>query len=252
MKQFIGWIFTILGGLFCFTGVMCIPVAFAVEGIGLLERIFYLFVFIALTICSAMLCRKGLKLKRKKPAVETKSPTPPSTPTENLMTSQFPALYLQKRNNIYRDTYINKLISLGFKKEDAEKVFQYECDVISKYGKQFLLEPKFTQNWFFGLKQPHFQSYPKSKEDILKEKSLTISELCKIIDEAEWHFWNSHEKNVPDSVWEEICQWRLKGPGAKFAIRYFEMIAQETGVPMDHLASLSAQQGAHLSRYKWH
>lgn len=140
---------------------------------------------------------------------------------------------------------------MGFKKEDAEKVFEFECDVIRKYEKPFLLERKFTKNWFFGLKQPFFLAYPSTKEDILKEKALTISELCKIIDEAEWHFWNSHEKDVSDTVWAEICAWRLKESGAEFAITYFEMIAQETGVPMKNFAALSAEQGSHLNRYKW-
>ena len=85
----------------------------------------------------------------------------------------------------------------------------------------------------------------------MKERSLTISELCKIIDEAEWHFWNSHENRVPDSVWTEICEWRLKGPGAEFAIGYFKMIAEATGISMNSLASLSSEQGSHLNRYKW-
>ena len=167
------------------------------------------------------------------------------------MTSKLPALYLHEQNASYRDIYINKLCVLGIKNEDAQKLFQFECNVICKYGKQFLLDSKFTYSWFFGLKQPFFQSYPKSKEEMLREKSLTISELCKIIDEAEWHFWNSHEKNVPDSVWTEICEWRLKGPGTEFAMSYFEMIAETTGISMNSLASLSSEQGSHLSLYKW-
>lgn len=181
-----------------------------------------------------------------------KTPPRPEIPTEKLMTSQLPALYLQENNTAYRDNYVRRLESIGFKKKDAEKMFDFECEVIRKHGKQYLLQPQFTKMWFFGLKQPFFQQYPKTKEDILKERYLTVSELCKMIDEAEWHFWNSHERTLSDDVWKEICEWRLKGPGAEFAIRYFEMIGKETGIPEESIAKLSSEQGKHLNQYKWH
>ena len=84
-----------------------------------------------------------------------------------------------------------------------------------------------------------------------KEKFFTVSELCKIIDEAEWHFWNSHERVMSDEVWEEIFQWRIQGAGGEFGERYFEMISRETGIELSSLAALSNAQGKHLSRYKW-
>lgn len=251
MKRIIGWTLTILGGFFCIVCIVCIPAAFAAKDISILERFLYLLFYAALALGCALLCRKGIKLKSPKTAAEERHPQTPTPPAKPWMTSQFPALYVKGKKPVYRDTYLEKLDSIGFTKEEAEKLFQFECAVIQKYGKPFLLDAKFTRNWFFNLKQPFFQSFPCSKEDILKEKSLTISELCKLIDEAEWHYWNSHEKKLSDPVWTEICEWRLKGPGADFAIRYFEKVAEETGIPMERLASLSAQQGSHLNRYKW-
>lgn len=171
--------------------------------------------------------------------------------TEMLMTSQYPALYLKENNSAYRDMYLQKLVVMGFNQKDAEKLFNFECDVIHKHGKTYLQHPQFVKLWCFGLKQPFFIQYPKTKEDILKEKFLTVSELCKLLDEAEWHFWNSHEKEMPDNVWEEIFQWRIQGAGAVFGEKYFMMIAQETGIPISSLAALSNAQGKHLSQYKW-
>ena len=130
-------------------------------------------------------------------------------------------------------------------------MFDFECEVIRRHGKAYLLDPRFTELWCFGLRQPFFCRYPAAKEDILRERYLTVSELCKLIDEAEWHFWNSHERNLPDDVWSEICQWRLKGPGADFAIRYFETMEEETGVPGESIAKLPSEQGRHLHLYKW-
>lgn len=175
----------------------------------------------------------------------------PVMSTEKLMTSQLPALYLRENQRTYYEDYVNRLKSIGFEKTDAEKMFDFECNVVRRHPKEYLLHPQFTKLWFFGLKQPFFMQYPKTKADILKERFLTVSELCKIIDEAEWHFWNSHERELPDGVWEEICAWRLNGPGAQFAIAYFEMIGKETGIPEASIAKLSSEQGKHLNQYRW-
>ncbi len=171
---------------------------------------------------------------------------------ERLMTSQFPALYLKHNNELYHDTYKQKLEELGFNEKDVEKMFEFECDVIRKYGKWYLTDEHFTKSWLFSLHEPFFKQYPQTKEDILNEKYLTMSELCKLIDEAEWHFWNSHEKELPDGVWEEIYEWRLGGYGAKYATTYFEMIEKETGISYDNIGKLCALQGTHLNKYKWH
>ncbi|MGN0998538.1 MAG: hypothetical protein ACI4PO_03185 [Faecousia sp.] len=266
MKKALGWILVILGGFFCFDCVVCASVAFTVGDATLAERTAALVSCIALAAVNGLLCWLGFKLKAKKPKSPMpagKAPASEAGPgkkegktartalTEKWMTSQLPAMYLQESKPAYRDHYVGYLESIGFTKKDAEKMFDFECGVIRKYPKQYLLQPQFTKMWFFGLKQPFFRQYPKTKEDILKERYLTVSELCKLIDEAEWHFWNSHERELPDSVWQEICEWRLGGPGAEFAVRYFQMIEEATGIPEDSLAKLSSEQGRHLSRYKW-
>ena len=80
---------------------------------------------------------------------------------------------------------------------------------------------------------------------------FTMSELCKLIDEAEWHFWNSHE-NVPSSaVWREIAAWRLKGAGGQFAAQYFSAMEEKTGIPAENICQLCALQGRDLCKKKW-
>lgn len=194
---------------------------------------------------------EGKASYKKTQTASTESNAQLTIPTEKLMTSQFPALYLKDGISAYRDIYMDRLMRIGFNQKNAEKMFDFECNIIRKHGKQYLQNPKFTENWFFGLRQPFFQQYPKTKEDILKEKYLTMSEICKIVDEAEWHFWNGHERNLSDEVWAEIYAWRLKGSGVEFAATYFEMIEKETGIPSENISNLCALQGQHLSRYKW-
>ena len=171
---------------------------------------------------------------------------------DNLMISQLPALYISEQDDIYRQEYFDRLLQMGFNSSDAEKMFEFECEVIKKFNKQYLLEAKFTQMWFFGLVQHFFKQYPKTKDDILKENFFTVSELCKIMDEAEWHFWNSHEKGLSDEVWGEIYEWRLRGrPGSEFIVRYIDMIEKKTGVATECIEKLIYSQGIHLSKYKW-
>lgn len=182
---------------------------------------------------------------------ETPQPVLPDINDDKLMLSQFAACYVGGGDDSYRKKYISNLTQLKLSKQDAQAMFAFDCAVIKKYNKSYLLNPDFTRMWFFGLKQPFFLAYPKEKADILKERFLTMSELCKIIDEAEWHFWNSHEREMSDEVWREIYEWRINVAGAEFAMQYFEMIADATKIPMDSIGAICRSQGAHLSKYKW-
>ena len=167
---------------------------------------------------------------------------------EHMMISQYAAFYVYQNSALHKKQYINKLISLGYENKEAEALLDFECDILRKYDKRYLLHPNFTQKWFFRLSRPLFTG---KQEDILKERCLTLSELCKIIDEAEWHFWNSHERQMPDEVWDEIDAWHLSGQGSEFAIKYFEMTALETGIPEEKIKIFSSNEGRHLSLYKW-
>ena len=53
------------------------------------------------------------------------TPSQPAVFTETMMTSQLPALYLQEKQTVYRDNYVRRLESIGFKRQDAEKMFYF-------------------------------------------------------------------------------------------------------------------------------
>ncbi len=83
-------------------------------------------------------------------------------------------------------------------------------------------------------------------------KYLTISELCKIIDEAEWHFYNSHEKQISSEVWGEICDWKMRGKGGAFVIgEYLPMICSTVNITMNALQIIVNHEGGFLNKYKW-
>ncbi len=171
--------------------------------------------------------------------------------TDILMMSQLAALCIEHKDEKYQQRYIDELIAANVPEKDAQLMFEFDCEVIKKYKKQYLLNPDFTRQWIFGLKEPFFKNYPQTKEEILKERFLTMSELCKIVDEAEWHFWNSHEREMPDEVWSEIYAWRLQGKGMEFALKYFDMISEVTGMTSESVSKICGMQGTHLSKYKW-
>lgn len=189
---------------------------------------------------------------RKQKAQEEKPDTvKTSLLNEHLMISQYAAHYVYQHSDPHKEYYFKELSRLGFTQKEAEKLFAFECEVLKSFNKNYLLSPQFTKMWFFGLRQPFFLNNPKEKDDILKVCFFTLSELCKIIDEAEWHYWNSHEKPLSESVWGEIYAWRLRGEGGSFAIKYFEMVAKKTGIPMDKIGAYSNHEGDHLNKYKW-
>ena len=217
-------------------------------GILLLLCIVGLHVSLAL----AIFCRPQTRNQNNAESDQTASRIPEEdNQREHLMISQYAAFYVYQNSESHKNQYINKLISLGYNNKEAESLLNFECGILRKFNKQYLLQEDFTQNWLFGLDKPFFEHYPKEKEDILKEHFLTLSELCKIVDEAEWHYWNSHERQMTDEVWAEICAYRLNGQGAEFAIEYFEMTAMKTGIPEEKIGRFTSNEGNHLNVYKW-
>lgn len=168
-----------------------------------------------------------------------------------LMISQYPALYIYEKSDIARADCIGILRKLGFNRKQATAYFDFECGILSRYQKTFLTDPDYVKMWVFDLDTPVFTGYPSTEEEIRKEKYLTISEMSMIIDEAEWHFWNSHEKELSAEVWGEICRWRFGADGARIAVEYYIMIAKELGLPIKLMENLSNREGGLLNKYKW-
>ena len=218
-------------------------------------------------------CEKNRRSSKGNTAAgKTAAASAPSNLPDTLMASQLAALYLQagagqstagmsedarkllqqaQPAEQCREEYILRMKRDGVPEKDAAALFEFECGVLQKYPKAYLLEPDFTRSWFFDLKRRFFRAYPQKMSDIMKEQSLTLGELCKVIDEAEWHCWNSHERQMPDEVRREIFSWRLQGPGGDFAMQYCEKISQSTGISMDSMRTAVNACGAHLDRYKW-
>lgn len=186
------------------------------------------------------------------PAVRKDAPNAESVLSNNLMIAQLAAYYVEYGDEIYRKEYLEKTEALGIDSEEALNLFKFECDVCKKYNKKQLLDPKYVKTWVMGLRQPVFADYPQTQEEICKEFFLTLGELSKIMDEAEWHFWNSHELPLSDEVWREIFNWRIQDNGGMYAVKtYMPAVSEKYSVSMDSLYKVVNHYGKFLSIYKW-
>ena len=170
---------------------------------------------------------------------------------DSLMLSQFAAQAVYCGSEAHAEKYLRVLRSLGYRDTEARAIFDFECGVLRRYRKDYLLSPDFTASWFFGLNKPFFGEEPKEKPELLRERFFTLGELCKLVDEAEWHWYNSHERELPDAVFAELAAWRLNGGGGEFAGAYFTAVAKELGLPPDALARYTNHEGTHLKKHKW-
>ena len=190
-----------------------------------------------------------------KPEVSTEKVSVPDAEAilqNDLMIVQYAAYYTEYGDEIYRKTYLEKTEALGIPREEAIHIFNFECDVCKKFNKKYLLELNFVKLWFMGLRQPFFVRYPKTKDEICKETFFTIGELSKLIDEAEWHFWNSSERDLSDDVWQEIYDWRLQGKGGEYTVNtYLPAVCKKYSISMDSFKKLVNYYGSFLNKNKW-
>ena len=73
--------------------------------------------------------------------------------------------------------------------------------------------------------------------------------MIKLSDEAEWHFWNSHEKDLPDDVWEEI--YELSNKNRKLSLPFFIYMTKQLGWTGDEVNRYSFNEQGMLDYYRW-
>ena len=85
-------------------------------------------------------------------------PVKKKEPNRNLMLSQYAAFYVKNGDPAFRDTYLQKVKDLGIPENEADALFQFECDVCRKFPKEALLDPAYTRRWMFGHMSVAFRS----------------------------------------------------------------------------------------------
>ena len=105
----------------------------------------------------------------------------------------------------------------------------------------------YLQSDVFNLKEPvlgHDDSY------YVQHQSFLCSQIVKMWDEAEWHYWNSHERDLPEDVWAEIYAISRYGGGELF-IGYLKMVSEKSHVSMAKVQKYSMAEQNLIFKYKW-
>jgi hypothetical protein len=68
-------------------------------------------------------------------------------------------------------------------------------------------------------------------------------------DEAEWHFWNSHEKDLSEEVWGEI--FALSDKNRKLFIPFAMNLVNNLGWSVKQVNAFSFNEQGMLDYYRW-
>ena len=163
-----------------------------------------------------------------------------------LLTSQLVALWLDSKDEQYRLEYVRRLAMCGLNKEKAEDTFNFEKQILKKHPRPEMLRKDFVEIPLFNLFTPCLEHPITYYENHFE---YPLSYIVKLSDEAEWHFWNSHEKSMPDNVWNEIY-W-LADKNKKLFIPFAMNLINNKGWTYKNVNQFSYQEQGMLDLYRW-
>ena len=164
------------------------------------------------------------------------------------MSGQLVARYKKTHDEQYQDEYLRRLQSIGFDEQEANLMFVYELMTLKHFAIDELCRDDYLQSDVFNLKETvlgHDDSY------YVQHQSFLCSQIVKMWDEAEWHFFNSRSRtDIPDEVWSEIHRLSRYG-GGKLFLDYLKSMAEHSSVPFDKVQRYSVAEQQMLFAYKW-
>lgn len=171
---------------------------------------------------------------------------PPFCPS--LMTGQLVARYKKTHDEQYQNEYLRRLRSIGFDEQQANLMFMYELMTLKHFAIDELCSDDYLRSSVFNLREPVLK---QDDSYYVEHQSFLCSQIVKIWDEAEWHYFNSHEhKDLSEEAWSEIHRISRYG-GGKLFLDYLESMAEHSSVPFDKVQRYSAAEQQMLFAYKW-
>ena len=162
-----------------------------------------------------------------------------------VLTSQLVAFWLKTERTEYRDEYLRRMGICGLDDETAEKMLQYETEILTANPRPELLDAEFISKPLFSLRTPVLDHPVEYYETHFE---YPFSYIVKLSDEAEWHFWNSHERNLSDEVWEEI--FALSDKNRKLFLPFAKDLLKR-GWDYPNVNKFSYHEQGMLDRYRW-
>ena len=165
---------------------------------------------------------------------------------EKILTSQLAAYWLETGKRKYKEEYLRRMRMCEVSDETAEKTFSFETDILRRMPRPEMLLPDFIQMGMFSLTEralPEWYTYYETHFD------YPFSYVVKLSDEAEWHFWNSHEKDLSEEVWGEI--FALSDKNRKLFIPFAMNLVNNLGWSVKQVNAFSFNEQGMLDYYRW-
>lgn len=164
-----------------------------------------------------------------------------------IMTSQLVALWLDSNNDAYRDEYIRRIKMCGLSNVKATKMLEFESKILKKHPRPEMLSKDFLVTPMFSLLKPYLDHPIDYYQDHLE---YPLSYVIKLSDEAEWHYWNSHEKScLSDEAWEEI--FALSDRNKKLFLPLGMHLVEKMHWSYDNVNKFSYNEQGMLDLYRW-
>ena len=163
-----------------------------------------------------------------------------------IMTSQLLAFYLDTRDVSWKEEYLRRLKMCGLSDDKALQYMTFETEILTRCPRAEMLDKEFISRPCFSLRElalPHDPAYYGSHFD------YPLSYIVKLSDEAEWHFWNSHEANLPEQVWAEI--YALSDKNRKLFLPYAQNMVDKLGWSYQAVNAFSYNEQGMLDLYRW-
>ena len=163
-----------------------------------------------------------------------------------ILTSQLVAMWMSKEDDDYKEEYLRRLKMCGLSDETALEMLDYEESILQEFPRPELLDERFIAKPLFNLKDTVL---PNNYQYYMKNFEYPLSYLIKISDEAEYHYWNSHELPLPDDVWTEI--FFLSDRHQAIFIPFAENLVKNKGWTVEAVNTFSYNEQGMLEKYRW-
>lgn len=163
------------------------------------------------------------------------------------MTGQLVARYKATRDRHLRDEYLRRLQLLGFDEAEATSLFTLELTMLKGSSAAALSDPGYLQSGCFDLQNVLLA---EDEAYYVEHQSFLVSEIVKIWDEAEWHYWYSRGREMPQPVWAEIFALSRYG-GGQLLVDYLTSVSEHAEVPLEKVQAYAAAEQQLLFAYKW-
>lgn len=164
-----------------------------------------------------------------------------------ILTSQLLYLWMETKNPRYRREYERRLKLCGLDPETIQKTLEFEKAIFQKFPRPEMLDPKFIASPLLTLGSPFL---PKPIDHYETNFEYPLSYVIRISDEADYHFWHSHERNLPKEVWTEIFVLSERG-GQRLFLPFATHFLRELGWTVQNMNTFSYHEQGMLDKYRW-